>query len=61
MGKAAIETIRRSCRITVEQSTIVRDLVATGKLSVQGAILDIKTGVVRFLKDDSFKSSFAKA
>ncbi len=59
--KAVIENIRRSCRIIVEQSMIVRDLVATGKLSVQGAILDINTGIVRFLKDESFKSSSDKA
>ncbi len=44
--KATIENVYRSMRIIIDQSKIVRTLVESGKVSVNGAVLDIATGVV---------------
>jgi carbonic anhydrase len=41
--------VRRSMRLIQEQSLIVKDLVSQGRVSVEGAVLDISTGLVRFL------------
>lgn len=46
---ATVENVKRSRRLILEQSQITRNLVSDGKLSVEGAILDIATGVVTFL------------
>lgn len=41
--------VLRSMRLIVDQSTIVRNLVEEGKLCIEGGVLDIATGRVRFL------------
>ena len=46
---STVENVRRSQRIIIEQSAIVRDLVSKGKLAVAGSVLDIHTGQVNFL------------
>jgi carbonic anhydrase len=46
---ATIKNIHRSMRLILEQSSIIRTLVEAGKLSVEGAILDIHSGKVSFL------------
>lgn len=46
---SAIENIKRSMNLILEQSAIVRGLVEKGQLTVAGAILDISTGKVNFL------------
>ncbi len=48
---ATLENIDRSARLILEQSRIVRELVAQGKLTVVGALLDIASGRVDFLQD----------
>lgn len=42
--------VRRSCRLIYEQSSIVRKLVEEHGITIQGAVLDIHTGNVRFLE-----------
>lgn len=49
LERATVENIRRSQRLILEQSAIVRGLVEQGRLSVEGAILDISNGQVKFL------------
>jgi carbonic anhydrase len=44
-----IENVRRSMNLIMEQSSIVRGLVAQGKIAVEGAVLDIANGKVNFL------------
>lgn len=44
------ENVKRSMRLIQEQSTIVRELMDSGKISVAGALLDISTGHVHFMK-----------
>lgn len=44
------QNVRRSINLILEQSKIVRDLVAGGKVDVQGAVLDISNGVVNPIK-----------
>lgn len=39
----------RSMRLILEQSQIMRNLVTEGRTSIEGAVLDIATGKVRFL------------
>lgn len=46
---ATESNIHRSRKLILEQSKIVRELAAEGKLSVVGALLDISTGVVKLL------------
>lgn len=47
--KATLQNVRRSMRLITEQSQIVRNLMAEGKVSVEGAVLDIATGVVKWI------------
>jgi carbonic anhydrase len=48
---AAIEeNARRSARVLVERSDLLRDAVAAGRLQVLAAFLDLETGAVRFLE-----------
>lgn len=46
---ATLQNIRRSMGLIVEQSQIVRNLMAKGAVSVEGAILDISTGKVKLI------------
>ncbi|NDD92616.1 carbonic anhydrase, partial [bacterium] len=48
---ATLSNIERSRRLILEQSRIVRDLHDAGKVSIEGALLDIATGKVTFLGD----------
>lgn len=47
--KAAVENVKRSMDLILEQSAIVRGLVEKGEISVAGAVLDISSGKVNFL------------
>jgi carbonic anhydrase len=44
-----VSNVKRSQRLIIEQSAIVRKLMGEGKLSVESAVLDISTGKVNFL------------
>ncbi len=44
-----IENIFRSRTLLLDQSKIIRDAVASKKLLVEPAVLDIQTGIVKFL------------
>lgn len=46
---ATLQNVRRSMGLIEEQSQIVRKLIAQGKVTLEGAILDISNGVVKFL------------
>jgi len=41
--------VRRATAALVERSPVIRALVAAGQVTVAGAVMDIETGVVRFL------------
>ena len=45
----AIENVKRSVNLILEQSSIVSSLVKQGKVKIEGAILDISTGQVGVL------------
>jgi carbonic anhydrase len=47
----AVENVRRSMGLIVEQSSIIRNLISEGKLAIEGGILDIATGKVNFMAD----------
>lgn len=50
--KTATEAnVRRSMRLIIDQSQIVHGLMKEGRLSVEGAILDISTGAVNFFSE----------
>ncbi|RYZ89397.1 MAG: carbonic anhydrase [Proteobacteria bacterium] len=49
LDSATIENVKRSCSMILDDSHIIKDLATTGKLTVEGALLDISTGEVRFL------------
>lgn len=49
MRSATIQNVQRSARLIVEQSRIVRTLVERGELVVEGALLDLSSGVVSFV------------
>ena len=48
---ATLANIERSRRLILEQSKIIRDYHDQGKVSIEGALLDIATGKVAFLGD----------
>ncbi len=50
LHQATLANIHRSVRLIDEQSTIVRELVKSKKLSIIGAILDISSGTVTLTK-----------
>jgi carbonic anhydrase len=50
---ATLANIERSRALILEQSRIVRELVAQGKLTVTGALLDIASGRVNFLGENA--------
>lgn len=45
----AVENVKRSVNLIIEQSSIVSALVKQGKIKIEGAILDISTGKVGVL------------
>ncbi len=47
--QSMISNVKRSQRLIIEQSAIVRNLMGEGKLSVEAGVLDISTGKVKFL------------
>ena len=49
LDRATENNVFRSCNLILEQSKLVSNRVKAGKLSVVGAILDISTGVVKFI------------
>jgi len=49
LKRATSQNIRRSMTLIQEQSKIVRDLIAQGKLSITGATLEIETGRVHLM------------
>lgn len=50
LARSTRENVLRSMRLIESQSEIVRDLIEKGKFSVEGAVLDIATGHVEFMK-----------
>lgn len=50
LARSTRENVLRSMRLIESQSEIVRNLIEQGKFSVEGAVLDISTGRVEFLK-----------
>lgn len=56
LERSTEENVRRSQNLILEQSAIVRGLIHQGKLSLQGAVLDIHTGLVRWLESDQLQA-----
>ena len=48
---ATIENIKRSMHLILEQSRIIEGLVKENRISVEGGLLDISSGVVSFFKE----------
>lgn len=57
---ATIENVKRSMELIYEQSHIVRDLVKSGKIGIEGSVLDIHTGKVNFLPAHSISQAYER-
>lgn len=47
----AQENVRHTMQAIVKESSIIKQLIDENKISLQGAMYDVKTGQVEFLKD----------
>jgi carbonic anhydrase len=45
----SVENVKRSMSLILDQSSIIRNMAEQGKIQVEGAILDIQTGMVNLL------------
>lgn len=55
------ENVRNTLRQIQEQSEIIRDLIARGRFALAGAVCDLSTGRVDFLREDGQTASRARA
>ncbi len=49
LANCTSENVKRSMKLIVDQSAIVRNLMSEGKLGIEGAVLDIRSGKVNLL------------
>ncbi|MBC7396264.1 MAG: carbonic anhydrase [Bdellovibrionales bacterium] len=61
IAKCTSENVKRSMNLIYDQSAIIRDLMKGGKVSIEGAVLDIRSGKVDLLEPHPGKSSFPES
>lgn len=49
VNEVAEKNVRLTMKATVDQSPVLAEMVNNGEVSIEGAIYDVKTGIVRFL------------
>lgn len=49
VNEVAERNVRLTMEATAEQSPVIAEMVKNGEVSIEGAIYDVKTGIVRFL------------